>query len=104
MRPSFYMQYAVDKQIEDEGPPIHVVRNGLLVGFAQADDDFAALFSEGIGEDVRHIGLAAHLLIQRTCLRGADEDEREVPTGKYVRCERRIRKTRHTVAPRQVLD
>lgn len=98
------MQYAVDKQIEDEGLPIHVVRNGLLVGFAQADDDFATLFAESIGKNIRHVGLAAHLLVQLTCLRGADEDEREVPAGKYVRHDGRIRKTRHTVAPRQILN
>ena len=63
MRPSFYVQRAVDKEVENKCSFVHGVGSRLFFGFAQANDDFAASVAEGIGKDIWHVRLTAHLLV-----------------------------------------
>ena len=59
MRPSFYMQEPVDKQIQDEFALAHAVSGSLLFSLGEADDDLAAVRIKRVGEDVGNVVLAA---------------------------------------------
>ncbi len=63
MHPSFYMQYTVDKQKEQEVRGGELKIRSLLRRFARTDDDFPALLSNYIGKHVRNVCFIAKLFI-----------------------------------------
>jgi len=77
------MQEAVDKEEEDENGRRKVETRGLFLGFREANDDFAALCSGRVGEDIRDVRLPSRFHIYFLGFRRADEGERNLEGGKY---------------------
>jgi hypothetical protein len=75
------MEEAVDKEEEAEATCAHAVHGRLFPSDLFADDDLAVLGPRPVGEDVRHVILAAQLLIEapRERLRGVRK--RNLPAG-----------------------
>ena len=63
MSPSFYMQYPVDKQVEDKCPSVHIVCRGLFFCLAQANEYLPTLSTKRVGKNIGCVDLAAELLV-----------------------------------------
>ncbi len=61
MRPSFQMQYPVDKEVEEVFGESVVVCGSFFLCYLRTDNDLAALLPDRIREHVWGVGFAAKL-------------------------------------------
>ena len=73
----------------------------LFFRLREADEYLAVLLADLVGEHVRHVVFLPQRLIQALGFRGADEDERELPTRERL-FERASKRHTRRFAPRVV--